>query len=289
MTPRVLIFTPTYGGLLRPEMLESVAAQRFDGELPHVISEENPYPGRDMRNVLHQFNIGREMALAGGYDALLTVEHDMRLPADAAALLWAVDAPVVYGVYMLRHGTNVLNAWRWEGWVNLGMSLSKHPQDLAQARAAQVVRVSGVGFGCTLIRREVLEAIPFRGTEGSGPDLAFAVDCLRSNWVAMAHFGVACEHYHEGLWLTMEDDEAVTVEFLPSQSLTANVYGESVPLVAGVGVGLPGLVAIELQRAGFGKIVRREERTETAVLPAGETRGRQKVKGEGKRGGGDVA
>lgn len=274
MMPSLLVFTPTYAGLLRPETVESVKAQEFDGTLTHEISDYNPYPGnRNMANVLAQYQRARQMALDGGYDGLLTVEHDMRIPPDAAQTLWDDGAEVVYGLYILRHGANVLNAWRYEGTNGMGMSLSLYPADLREARKHKAIRVSGVGFGCTLIRRKTLESIPFRGVENSGPDMPFAVDCLKRGITMIARMDVHCDHYHEGNWLTVSNEGNPIARFLPAVDMNVNVNGSSVALRKDVYASLPTAVASELQRAGYGRITNDagSEGRETAVTEAHET------------------
>lgn len=281
--PSLLVFTPTYRNLLRPETVESVKAQQFDGELEHVISDHNPHQGdRSMENVLAQYQRARDLTLAGKYDGLLTVEHDMRLPSHAAQALWDTDAAVVYGVYILRHGANVLSAWRHEGDKAMGMSLSLYPQELKAAKKQRIVRVSGVGFGCTLIRRNTLEAIPFRGAENSGPDVPFAVDCLHAGMIAKARMDVECDHYHEGKWLTVKNEGNPVARFLPAVDITANVDGQSVRLNRNTYYSLPVSVAFDLQRAGYGQITNGAEREtataeerETAELPAAKRRSKR--------------
>jgi hypothetical protein len=152
-----------------------------------------------MRNVLAQYSHARELCLSGPYDALVTIEQDMILPPHALATLWEDGAAVVYGTYMLRHGMPVINALRHENQRNLGMSLSLYNGALAQASKAERIEVSGVGFGCTLIRRSVLEAIPFRQDDaGNAPDMPFARDCLQRGIEQIARFNVRCGHIHEG-------------------------------------------------------------------------------------------
>ena len=176
--PKILAFTPTYGDGPRPETLASVQAQTYRN-LTHEVSWANPYPGGDMRNVLAQFQRGRQMALDGGYAALWTVEHDMDVPPDALQTLWDTGAQVVYGVYVLRHGVAVLNAWEWLGKdsVNIGESLSLHPKRLAAARAQASVQVGGVGFGCTLIRAGDVGADPVPVGWGWLGGAGYAVCC----------------------------------------------------------------------------------------------------------------
>jgi hypothetical protein len=248
---KVLIFTPTFGDALRPETVASVRTQ-VAGKTKHEISRHNPYPGADMRNVLAQYERGRERALVGDYDALLTVEHDMLLPPDALQKLWDTGAPVAYGVYVLRHGAAVLNAWELIGQRNMGESLSIHPDRLARAMRQQVAPVSGVGFGCTLIRREVLERIRFRsGGDGTeAPDMPFALDCLHSNTLQVAHFGAPCGHWDGKRWLYPYQDNSVKARVIANADVTIFV-GESLRLSKGLEYKLPTGDALELQRAGY--------------------------------------
>ena len=180
----------------------------------------------------------------------------MVLPPDALQKLWDVNAPVAYGVYMLRHGSNVLNAWEHAAGRNLGMSLSLYPERLEQAKRRGIVEVSGVGFGCTLIRRAVLESIPFRPDDkAKAPDIPFATDCLRAGIRQVAHFGVACGHVHEGKVLTMSDDSGRMVEAVALQDVTINVRGQTVRLVQGVSYAMPADEAGELVRAGYVRVL----------------------------------
>jgi len=200
---RILAYTPTYGDGPRAETLEAVSAQTWGGELTHEVGWLNPFPRVDNRNVVAQYERARAMALEGDYGALWTVEHDMYPPKDALALLWETGEPVVYGVYMLRHGAFVLNAWEYlPNSINLGESLSlKRDRSILRG----VVPVSGIGFGCTLIRRPVLEALRFHGGETTrqAPDLPFARECVRDGIRQVAHFDVLCGHYDpaKGDWV----------------------------------------------------------------------------------------
>ena len=251
----VYAFTPTYANALRPETVASVIAQRWGGRLTWQIGRHNPYPAPDMRNVGAQYDKARSTFLAGDYDALWLVEHDMVLPPDALAKLVDTDAQVVYAPYMLRHGTNVLSAWRYEGDKALGESLSLHRADLKRAKLQPVTRVSGVGFGCTLLRREVVVQIPFRVTDAA-PDTPFATDCLAAGIVAVARWDAACGHIHEGAILATEPaTEGVTVTAL--QNVTVNDEGTKV-LVKGQTYTLSLSVAKDLARAGQVEIVKPE-------------------------------
>ena len=79
---------------------------------------------------------------------------------------------------------------------NEGESLSVWPEKLARARRAGAVICSGAGLGCTLIRRRVLEAIPFRLVDGDGGhcDTYFNRDVLWGGFSQWADMTVRCGH-----------------------------------------------------------------------------------------------
>lgn len=255
---RVLAFTPTFAAGPRPETLASVRAQVFDGVLIHEVSWVNPYPGADMRNVLAQFVRGRELALTGGYDVLWCVEHDMQCGPDALARLAATGAPVAYGVYVLRHGAAVLNTWeKLPQARNLGESLSLTPGKLRAARKRGVTPVSGVGFGCTLIRRAVLEQVPFRsgGLGSEAPDMPFALDCVRAGIRQVADFAVLCGHWdpERDVWLLPFGPATAGVQLRCRANHDVTVLAGDRPrrLTRWREYDLPAAAALELARAGY--------------------------------------
>lgn len=206
---RLLIYSPTYAlpdgrDAMSPESAESVRSQQIQGDLVYVIGRHNPHPPPSHRNVLAQFQQARTLCLEGGYDALLTVEHDNVLP-DSGAVQRMLDTPgdIIYAPYVLRHGVAVLSTWRYVDDHTLGDSLTLHPDELAQARRAVTWRVCGVGHGCTLFRRHVLERIEFRAIEGGqyAPDIPFALDALREGLVSVGRFDVPVLHRQNGDWL----------------------------------------------------------------------------------------
>lgn len=251
---RVLVFTPTYGDGPRPETLASIAALGFTGAWHHEVSWHNPYGDGNMANVLAQYLRGSQLALDGGYDALLTVEHDMQVPPSALQALWDAGAPVAYGVYVFRQGLGkTLNALEFlPNARNIGESLGLHYKKLMAARQREIVPVSGVGFGCTLIRREVLERVPFRADENgvTAPDVPFAIDCLRAGVAQVAHFGVACGHWNGTEWL-YPFGSGCTVRVVALQNVTVNIEYESQRLILGQEYELPGSDAHDLARAGY--------------------------------------
>jgi len=209
MKPRVLLYCPTYviagKEQIKKETRASIKAIEFDGVVDKVITSECWYPPPDYRNVLAHYQHARKKVLDEGYDALLTVEHDIIVPADGLQKLWDIDKPVAYGVYIFRGSKNVVNALRMVNADNPDMSISQFKGMLVDAVKKVVIETSGVGNGCTLIRREVLEKIDFRQADNDSwvPDIPFSTDCMRAGIKQFAHFGVSCGHIVERgtLWI----------------------------------------------------------------------------------------
>lgn len=284
----LLIFTPTFGDGPNPATVASVSQQTFTDYHHEISWLDNPLPGRNLDNVLAQYQKAWQMALAGGYDALLTVEHDMVLPPNAIQKLYETDAPVVYAIYMLRHGTHTLSAWRYENNRNMGMSLSLYPNEAREAFKQGWARVCGVGWGCTLIRREVLEQVNIRSTGGGDAgDIAFATDCVQSGILQIARFDVPCLHIEpNGNMLDPHFQGGIVARVLALKTFTANVSGHSTPMIKDRYYTVPVDVGYELARAGYVQITNdvegREQpdisAREMAVNPKAATRGTRKAK-----------
>ena len=245
----LLIFTPTYAGYeMRPEVGEAIRAQLNGGTWS--IGYENPWPAPDGRNVTAQYTRAWQMALESGAEALLTVEHDIRIPARAIERLVETAADVVYGVYLFRTWPAV-NAWRYENAMNLGMSLTNYPRELQRMRQAGVGLVSGIGLGCTLIRRHVLEQIPPRQDGNGGAcDIPFAEDCLRKGLRSAARFDVLCSHWTGKRWVTpFERDLMKRYRILETVNAVAN--GQFMRLKAGQTVDLTDEEAAHLIPVGY--------------------------------------
>ena len=152
--------------------------------------------------VAAKYNRVRDIFLAGTWSHLWTVESDMVIPLDALKLLEAADADVAYGLYCFRRKPHEWNAYS----VIDGMEaipLTAAP-DRAKADWGGVVEVDGIGFGCTLIRRHVLQSFPFRigeethaDGERSHCDWYFAADCFAAGFVQRCHTAVVCGHVTE--------------------------------------------------------------------------------------------
>ena len=77
-----------------------------------------------------------------------------------------------------------------------------------EAMWGKVVDTAGVGLGCTLIRRDVLEAIPFRvKDEWIANDWYFAIDAREKGFIQRHDCSVVCGHIdgYRTLWPDVAD------------------------------------------------------------------------------------
>jgi hypothetical protein len=195
----VMVFTPVYR--LRDETVAAVMALEWDGPLTFVLQRDNPHTAETehatgVMNHLHQYQRGREMFLRGDYDALLTIEDDMIPPPDTLKRLAALDVDLAFGTYMFRHGVKVANVlrryypWQAERLMarNPGESISLSGL-WEDSQRQGVIECSGSGFGCTLIKRHVIEDNPFAAHpngDGCYFDWPWTEGCYGKNYTMKA-------------------------------------------------------------------------------------------------------
>jgi hypothetical protein len=105
------------------------------------------------------------MVLDNGYDALLSIESDIIVPPDTIDKLLEAESDIAYGLYIWRHKPR-----RWSAYKTLnlwgGESYSYDQQGDVTSDWGNIVDVAGLGMGCTLIKPNVLRAMPFRIHDG---------------------------------------------------------------------------------------------------------------------------
>lgn len=124
--------------------------------------------------------------LATDYDAVLSVEYDNVIPADTIQRLAVIDADVAHGLYCNRRPPYLWLA-NIEITLARGITFARNGPT-AQAAWGNVVQTQGVGLGCTLIHRRVLDNVPFRREPGHpcADDWFFALDCVAAGY-RLAH------------------------------------------------------------------------------------------------------
>ncbi len=198
--PKILVFVPLAPQTPRlyRRALRSILELEASGYVDVVLGKEDldtrPTLRGGYRNLCAKYEHARKLALAGGYDALLTIESDMIVPPDTVTRLTAVDADVAYGLYCSRHGRH-----QWLAFTtlesNFGWTISDNWGEARQTWG-KVIETQGCGMGCTLIWRHVLETVPFRLARGPlvANDWHFSLDLQAHGYVQKHDLGVVCGH-----------------------------------------------------------------------------------------------
>lgn len=141
----------------------------------------------------------RQLFLQSDCDAFVAIEDDMLIPADTFTRLVnaLVYAHVVYGLYVWR-GSNATRGWSVYQTLtdSTGISMIDECENeaLAAFRAGMVIVSKGLGMGCTAIRRDALEEIPFTLRGDACNDWYFAVDAERHGFTQVTDMGLVCGH-----------------------------------------------------------------------------------------------
>jgi hypothetical protein len=186
---RVMVFCPTYR--LEPETVQAIFGQDYIGATDFYFTRDNPYSQEVQRgyfNIWHNLTKARRHFLAANYDAMLIVESDIIPPADALTKLVSLDADVAGGLYVMRHGAPVANAF-----VHVPEQDSPGTYML-KAELDGVQKTNGVCMGITLIHRHVIEAVPFKMHDTAAPDWAFMTDCNAAGYVTLCDTSIRCGH-----------------------------------------------------------------------------------------------
>ena len=201
----ILLYCPTMPcpPFVHPATMAAIWALEWDDPIDVMfgwqVDGDSAHPYDDIND---KYNRARDTVLAGDYDALLTVEADMLIPPDTLQRLAAVDADVAYGLYCSRHnrrGRPDGHKWLAFQYASAAASISwsAHPASAIRRKVwGKVKETHGLGFGCTLIHRRVLERVAFRThpTHAVSNDWMFSLDCQAHGFRQAHDFGLLCGH-----------------------------------------------------------------------------------------------
>jgi hypothetical protein len=157
-------------------------------------------------------------------------------------------------VYMFRDGAGILNVCQVDKRKpQPGRSLSFFPDELDYYQRTGRGEVGGIGLGCTLIHRVVLEHIEFReGPGGNPPDIPFATDCIRLGVPQVGRFDVPCGHYTaSGVLLDPFTGDGIAVRGWALAGVTFAYNGQTRTLLRNRYHTLPAPVAMRLIDDGY--------------------------------------
>jgi hypothetical protein len=230
MTPKIFIGIVTYAkdAHALPTLLESIKQFTF-AELhfidttevtapglapygPHLTQEvKNRLPGRQVHIekyrplheqevpfevIAHARNELRKQFLASDCTHLFFMDDDMGFPADTLTLLLSHDAPVAVGVYInnlrLREDITRLAPI---GYIKDPVEHDKvRPLMLVDVVPPRIIRVVLSGFGCALLKREVLEQVEIKYQAGTTEDTPFYLELDKRDILVVMDTRVKCKH-----------------------------------------------------------------------------------------------
>ncbi len=216
---RILIGIPTFEGqkYCVEEFLQSLAALKHPTE-DVLFADNSPTEGyaRSLRSkswrviwnppttdgftskIIENRNVLIKAALDGKYDAVLFLDSDTMAPPDTIALLTedfqTRNAAVAAGVVLTEQ--NLDGTMRL--WPNVRIAVGPEqvaPLPVEIAEKGRILRVAAVGFGCALIKTELLRDIPLRLNDAkTGEDFNFCYDAAKWGYVVIADCRVKCAH-----------------------------------------------------------------------------------------------
>jgi hypothetical protein len=212
---RVLLAVATYPTepAVHAQTRASIEALAWEGDLEIWYQRGDDPALTHHQNLVAKHNAARDRVLAEGYDALFSVEADMIIPVDALSRLAMIlrdgVADVAYGLYCSR------SAFMWLLFETItpqgGTSIAATPVRAAEIWGT-VVPSAGVGMGCTLIHRRVLEQVAFRLDEESpfADDWQFAIDVAKGGFRQAHDTAVICGHIttdNQVIWPDVHKDK----------------------------------------------------------------------------------
>ena len=139
----------------------------------------------------------RKYAIRNDYDYLLHLESDVFPPSDVIQRLLIHNLPIVSAMYMIDFGIEShLMAQEIEEFGNLRETRNlKNGQDLMFITGG-LQKTFHCGLGCVLIRRDVLEQVPFRWEQGATihPDGHWAYDTAQLGYEKYIDTGLLARH-----------------------------------------------------------------------------------------------
>ena len=189
---------PCAGRETGPEVIDSILGMEPHGSVSYHF-EESRFSNELHTDVTAKYQLARRLVLRGKYDALLTIEDDMLVPPETLFKLQSLNVDIAYGLYAARSMPR--HPWLVAFALDLAfiMLISDMP-DYAKRCWGKVIHSQGIGMGCTLIRRHVLEEIDFRHMPGAGYghgkacDWYFALDALEKGFIQKTDMGLVCGH-----------------------------------------------------------------------------------------------
>lgn len=172
--------------------METIMRQDYAGPIDFFMQSGDATKGDRFDRVTMKYERARWMLLEQEYDAMWCVEYDMLVPPNALTKLTQVEADIAYGLYCWRWEPYHWSAYEFVG-QEVGVSISQKP-DIAREIWGQTIDVAGVGQGCTLIHRRVLEQITFHREGEACADWYLSRDAIVKGFSQKCDTSILCGH-----------------------------------------------------------------------------------------------
>jgi hypothetical protein len=174
--------------------------QEIKNRLPgRVVSVESYVPRREHETpfevIANSRNELRKKFLASDCTHLFFMDDDMGFPPDALTLLLAHDAPVAVGVYINNlQLTDTIVRPAPIAYIAGDEPETVKPLMLIDVIPPRIIKIILTGFGCALIRRDVLEQVEIIFKEGTTEDTPFYMELQKRQIPVLLDTRVKCRH-----------------------------------------------------------------------------------------------
>lgn len=179
--------------------------------------------GKNSRQALcNAQNYARNRVLTEGYEYLMFVESDLLPDKNAITRLLSYNLPIVGATYYIGHEHKVPCLFLLEYKKNSGQMGTRligtdvdaqgrvirfYPKEIEQYVNKGLKQVHGMGLGCTLIRKDIVERFPFwydGRFDNKHSDVYFYMDLNNSHIPVFADTSYIIPHY-PSKWESVED------------------------------------------------------------------------------------
>jgi hypothetical protein len=196
--PKVLFFVTTHpqAPYIYPTCWRSILDIRWNGPYEMVVAMDK-FPDvlsgdEKTKNYSEKYIRAQKYFLASDCDAMLTLESDHIFPPNALEKMIKVKADIVYGLYCSR--PNKKHVWMLRRGENIGIVTADYSPEFMRSVWNKVVPSDGLGTGCTLIHRKVIEELEFKYSPGLGHDWYLAKEAKAAGFIQMHDCRVIIGH-----------------------------------------------------------------------------------------------
>lgn len=208
-----MLAIPHHRGEIHIELMKSILALDKEGFDMGIADSANAEVSTN-RNILAQ----KFVSHSSKPTHLLFVDSDTGLPRDTVKKLLEADKPIISGVQV----TKFANTWIPRQWGDLWNGLWNVQVDVCETLDLRethwipkeeyrdkVIEIGATGGGCLMIKREVLETVPYpwfyneinpnatmhKDLSFMSEDISFCYKAKKYGFGVHLHIGVLCDHW----------------------------------------------------------------------------------------------